>query len=291
MTPAAPVEPALFCGIELGARIERAEAQMIARATEAAGRGAGDASAGPFVLPLAGGVACFAQPGAPMNKVVGLGFAGAPALGDLDAVERAYAARACPVQVELCSLADPAVGTLLSERGYRLTGFENLLARSLAGQRSYAPPPGTTVSRCPPDQLASWVEMMVLGFGAPDREGRASREPFPEDLLTQTMTDLASAGDFIAFLARREGAPVGGASLRITDGIAQLAGATTLPEHRRRGVHTALLAARLADAAGAGCDLAVVTTSPGSKSQGNAIRQHFSLLYTRAILVKPVAPA
>jgi hypothetical protein len=51
-------------------------------------------------------------------------------------------------------------------------------------------------------------------------------------------------------------------------------------------VQTALLAKRLADAARAGCDVAVVTTQPGSKSQQNVQRRGFHLLYTRAILVK-----
>jgi hypothetical protein len=36
----------------------------------------------------------------------------------------------------------------------------------------------------------------------------------------------------------------------------------------------------------AGCDIAVVTTAPGSKSQENVQRRGFDLLYTRAILVK-----
>ena len=49
---------------------------------------------------------------------------------------------------------------------------------------------------------------------------------------------------------------------------------------------TALLTARLAHAAAAGCDIAVVTTQPGSKSQENMQRHGFDLLYTRAILVK-----
>jgi hypothetical protein len=51
-------------------------------------------------------------------------------------------------------------------------------------------------------------------------------------------------------------------------------------------VQTALLAARAADAAAAGCDIAVVTTQPGSRSQHNVQRRGFDLLYTRAILVK-----
>jgi len=47
-----------------------------------------------------------------------------------------------------------------------------------------------------------------------------------------------------------------------------------------------LLVPRLADAAAADCELAVVTTQPGWKSQQNAQRRGFDLLYTRAILVK-----
>ena len=63
-------------------------------------------------------------------------------------------------------------------------------------------------------------------------------------------------------------------------------GATTAPAHRRRGVQAALLSARLADARAAGCDIAVVTTLPGSKSQQNVQRQGFELLYARATLVR-----
>jgi hypothetical protein len=51
-------------------------------------------------------------------------------------------------------------------------------------------------------------------------------------------------------------------------------------------VQTALLRARLTAAAAAGCDVAVVTTQPGSKSHRNVQRQGFDLLYARAILVK-----
>jgi ribosomal protein S18 acetylase RimI-like enzyme len=76
--------------------------------------------------------------------------------------------------------------------------------------------------------------------------------------------------------------------MRILNGVAQLCGAATLPEHRRRGVQTALLRERLAEAAREGCDVAVVTTQPGSPSQENAQRQGFELLYARAVLIKPV---
>jgi hypothetical protein len=44
------------------------------------------------------------------------------------------------------------------------------------------------------------------------------------------------------------------------------------------GVQAALLSARLADAAAADRDIAVVATLPGSKSQQNVQRQGFDLL-------------
>jgi hypothetical protein len=51
-------------------------------------------------------------------------------------------------------------------------------------------------------------------------------------------------------------------------------------------VQGTLLSERLRAAEKAGCDVAVVTTQPGSKSQENVQKQGFELLYTRAILVK-----
>jgi ribosomal protein S18 acetylase RimI-like enzyme len=74
--------------------------------------------------------------------------------------------------------------------------------------------------------------------------------------------------------------------VRISKGLAQMSGASTLPAHRRRGVQSTLLRARLSDAARAGCDLAITCTEPASKSQENMQRAGFELLYARAVLVR-----
>jgi GNAT superfamily N-acetyltransferase len=110
-------------------------------------------------------------------------------------------------------------------------------------------------------------------------------EEFPREVIIAAERDSAAA-DTVRYAALRDGILAGGASMRIAEGVAQLTGAATAPAHRRRGVQTALLSARLADATAAGCDVAVITTQPGSKSQQNAQRQGFDLLYTRAVLVK-----
>jgi GNAT superfamily N-acetyltransferase len=261
----------LFCDTALAARIERAEVDLMAAAT-------------PFGIPLAGGVATYAEPRSPFNKVAGLGFGGVPAAADLEEVERAFAARGAPVQIEVAHLADPAVGRMLTERGYRLVSFENVLGMRLGGAVERVAAPGVEVRRSGDDEFDAWLDVVADGFAHPDAQGVPSHEDFPRDVLERAERAFAAAG-VVRYIALRDGAVAGGAGLYVADGIAQLAGAATAPAHRRHGVQTALLAARLADAAAAGCDLAVVTTQPGSKSQQNVQRRGFELLYTRAVLV------
>ena len=119
----------LFCGSALAQRIERAEVELITKASHAARRRADDRAG--FAIPIAGGVASFAEPNSPFNKVAGLGFGGIPSGAELDRIERSFAAHAAAVQIELANLADPAIGAILTERGYRLTSYENVLGRAL----------------------------------------------------------------------------------------------------------------------------------------------------------------
>ena len=69
-------------------------------------------------------------------------------------------------------------------------------------------------------------------------------------------------------------------------GIAALYGTATLPEFRRRGVQSALIARRLHEAALAGCEYAVVSTQPGSGSQRNMERRGFRVAYTKIVMVR-----
>ena len=273
----------LFCGTALAERIERAETGLIAGATEAARRRRPEAEG--FSIPLAGGLAAFAEDGSPFNKVVGLGFGGVPSTAALDGIERAFAARGAPVQVELAHLADPAIGALLTGRGYRLVSFENVLGLAITGKPRRVRPPGIEVRRSGDEEFESWIDVVVDGFAHPDFQGVPSREDFPREVIAGAERDVAAAA-VVRYAAWREGVMAGGGSFRAAESIAQLTGAATAPAHRRRGVQTALLSARLADAAAAGCDIAVVTTQPGSKSQQNVQRRGFDLLYTRAVLVK-----
>jgi GNAT superfamily N-acetyltransferase len=166
--------------------------------------------------------------------------------------------------------------------------FENVLGRAIDGEPEPVATAGVDVRRSGDEEFEAWHRVIADGFAHPDTQGVASHEEFPDDIIERAERDLAAAGG-VRYIALRDDIAAGGAGLRIADGVAQMTGAATAPAHRRRGVQTALLAARLADAASAGCDIAVATTQPGSKSQHNVQRRGFHLLYTRAVLIKQPA--
>ncbi|CAM4518391.1 GNAT family N-acetyltransferase [Nocardia ninae] len=282
-------ELSLFAGTDLAARVERADRSLMAEGARAAARR--NPQQNVLLLPIGSGLAVWAGAASPLDKVVGVGMGDDFDDSTLDAVEQAYAERDAPVQFEVSTLADPSVVERLTRRGYLLTGFENVLGLRLEPDRQSNPADGVEVSAVGTEDFETWLDVMIDGFATPDTQGVASNEDFPREILDDAMRDMSAADGFTGSLARIDGVPVGGASLRLAEGVAQLCGAATLPAFRRRGVQATLLSTRLATAAAAGCDLAVVSTLPGSKSQQNVQRIGFQLLYARAILVRPAPSA
>ena len=175
---------------------------------------------------------------------------------------------------------------MLTGRGYRLVGFENVLARRLADDVHVVGTSEVSVSVVDDDDQPLWMETLTTGFLHPDVfDGPVSHESFDRSALERAYELFGALPGVVRLLARRQMEVAGGGSLYLHDGIALLCGAATLPAHRRRGVQAALLQARLAHARAVGCELAVVTTQPGSKSQQNVQRAGFELIYSRAILV------
>lgn len=85
---------------------------------------------------------------------------------------------------------------------------------------------------------------------------------------------------YIAFI---DGEPAAHGAMFVGDRTATFGFGATLEQYRGRGCQAALLSARLADAARAGCDLAIVQANPGSTSQRNIERAGMRVAYTRAI--------
>lgn len=278
----------MFCDTALAARVERAEATLIGDAARAS---AARLARAPFVLELCGGVAACTEPGSPLCKVAGLGFDEVPSDAAWREVEQAYDEREVEVVVEVSSLARPEIVHELSARGYELVGCEHVLgldlcARGAASAAADAARASIEIAPIAAGEERTWTDALLDGFAAPDAQGVASHESFPREALERAITDMTRARGVERQLARVDGRIAGGASMRISAGVAQLCGAATLPALRRRGVQRALLDWRLTEAARSGCELAVVTTQPGSKSQQNVMRLGFALLYVRVVLVR-----
>jgi ribosomal protein S18 acetylase RimI-like enzyme len=275
----------MFADLALARRIDEAEASLSADITNRIiARGA---VPGAFHREFAGGVAVCAGPASPVNKIIGAGFDGVPDDGAFDELEARYFALGASARAEVATLADPAFAQHLTRRGYVLNGFENVLACPIAPvMRNSLEPPGNAMIEPASDQQA-FMDVMIDGFESPDTGVvSAPGEQFARDVLEQTFNDIAGARGFVRYVAIVDGEVAAAGTMRLFDGVAQLCGAATRPLFRRRGLQTAMLHARLREAAAAGCDVAVVTTEPGSKSQQNVQRAGFALLYTRAVLIK-----
>ena len=278
----------MFASTDLARRIERAESELSADIAHAAER---RQEPGAFALPLWGGVAAFAGQGSPINKFIGAGFDTADGLDEtaLEQVEGMFAQRQTPMQAEIAILADPRVALALTRRGFLLEGFENVLGRRLEPAAADEPEDrsGVIVRPVEASDHQMWRDLVATAFEHPDPgPGGAPPPPVPRDALDRAYSDFAETRGYRAYLATIGGVPAGGGALRLFDGVAQLCGAGTVPSFRRRGVQTALLRSRLADAQAAGCDVATVTTQPGTRSQQNSQANGFALLYTRAVLVR-----
>lgn len=275
----------MFADAALAARIDRAEGRYVASIAEAVGARRGDSRT--LIQPISGGMSIYAGPSSPMNKVIGLGLEGPLDLAALDEIEREWRARDEAVRIEMSVLADASIPVVLSERGYHVHGFENVLARALDVEQAAADDTqGVTVERLRKEDERTWIDIAVAAFSNLDGTGSTADDSSHIAVMEEVMGDVLAAPGLRPYLARLDGRPVGEGALCVAGDIALLAGAGTIPDARGRGVQKALLRRRLADAAAAGAELAVVVTAPGTRSQENVMRRGFMLLYTRIILVR-----
>ncbi len=227
---------------------------------------------------VAGGRAVFAGAGSPLTETKAIGLHGPVTDADLDRMEAVFFGRGEPCRVVVCPLADASLVEGLGRRGYRLSGFENILVLPLSPDDPEPPPiPGIEIRPLGPKEHELYANVVAPNFVGPAGSIDETLE------MMATMLGMEHALSFLAFI---EGVPVGGGSVLMHQNLALLAGAATLPPYRNRGVHAALHHARLALARRSGCDLAAQGAHPGSTSQRNAKRRGLRVAYTRAFLVR-----
>jgi GNAT superfamily N-acetyltransferase len=258
-----------FADLALARRLERCEARANAACTEARARLAPEVGA--TWIECAGTLAMYDGVGSPLTQTFALGIFESPTAQDLERIEAFFAERGAAVFHEVSPLAGVETLDLLVSRGYRPVELTSVMYQPIAARPPSSDGP-VRARIAEPHEIDRWAEVAAEGW-------REFAEVAP--LMRDLGRVAASADGATPFFAEVGGQPIATGALVIHEGVALLAGASTVPEGRRQGAQRVLLDARLRHATAAGCDLAMMCTAPGSASQRNAERQGFRIAYTR----------
>ena len=139
----------------------------------------------------------------------------------------------------------------------------------------------------PPAESNPEIRVRIIGLDEADlwsqvgARGWTHEHPELQPFMLDIGKLLVYRENSACFMAEVDGQAAAAGALLVHEGVALFAGASTVPEFRRRGLQGALLAARMSYAREQGCDLAMMVAEAGSNSQRNAQRQGFLVAYTR----------
>lgn len=242
---------------------------------------------------IGSGVALFAGRESPLTQSFGLGFDIAETSNDdllrqLGTLEEFFFSHNASVNIELANLTDMRFTQLLGERGYAVSEYSFVLGLPLRNNavlpsHSNISLPEITLSAFPVQDSAQEDAAKVIA--AAFMEQNANESSVSREFLELFVVAMQAEGS-LAFGVNIDGEIAGVGGLTILDGIAMLWGAATQPKFRGRGVQKALIDARLKYAQNAGCDIAQVSTAPGTISQENMQKKGFNILYARTKFTK-----
>jgi GNAT superfamily N-acetyltransferase len=259
-----------FSDIALARRLERAEGTASARFAEARLRLFPGSGAG--WMECASAYSIFDGPDSPITQTFGLGVFENLTARTLDVIERYFFDRAAPVQHEVCPLAGAAALDLLCARHYRPIEISNVMYQPVREPAAWDQG-NIRVRIIEPEEAGLWSEVSARGW--------SHEHPELREFILQYCGISAASYQGLCFLAEVDGEPGAAGVLHVHDGVALFAGASTVPELRRRGLQAALLAERMRYAFQHGCELAMMVAEAGSNSQRNAERNGFRVAYTR----------
>jgi GNAT superfamily N-acetyltransferase len=263
----------IVADLALARRLERAEARANAEFVTA--RAAAFPDSGAEWFEVAGAHVMYDGPDSPCTQTFGLGMFEPVTNADLDRVEQFFRRRGAVVYHEICPLADASLIGMLNERGYQPFEFSSVLYRRIQALPPADASPGNSIQA---RRIERGEEKLWSRTAA---EGWRDAAPGLDEFIYQLEQLIPHQPHGHNFVAERAGEAIAAGALFLSDGVALLAGASTIPKWRKQGAQRALLERRLHYGAEHGCDVAMIVAAPGSASQRNAEREGFRIAYTR----------
>jgi GNAT superfamily N-acetyltransferase len=223
-----------------------------------------------------GGALCTAAPIAPssalLSRVLGLGLEQPATQEVLDQIDRFFSEAGAAYGITVTPEADPPELTAwLAERGFS-RGYA--WAKFRRGVEPIAPPQtDLVVERVGADRGDVFADVFQRAYGTPE-------------LLRPRLEQLPGLPGWHCFVAFGAGVPAATGAVFVTGEVGWLGMAGTLPEFRRRGAQSSLLAARIDTARETGCNVVVTETGEAvegraSNSYRNIVRAGFEPVYVR----------
>ena len=165
----------------------------------------------------------------------------------------------------------------LSERLERRGFTEGMLASAMVYDPPTAPPPAETVAEInvsPDGEYDLWADIMCRGFGHDQTMGEVGR-------------DVLIVPEVRRYLARVDGEPAGTTLVYSQFGMGYVDHVATLPEHRRKGIASAMVTQAVADSQAMGNRWTTLETTTGSNAERIYQRQGFRIAYHRRRYIMP----
>lgn len=257
----------------LSQKLERTEARSNADFVETRARIEPDSDAA--WIEVGGAYAMFDGIESPLTQTFGLGVFEEATEEHLDRLETFFRERGAAVFHEVSPMADASILSLLSTRGYRPIELTSVMYQELDAGGDLLPQrnPSIIARTINSDEADVWARTAAAGW--------ATEFPGLDEFMLGIGKISTRSKGSRPFLAELDGRPIAAGGFQMYDDVCVLAGASTIPEERRKGAQNALLAARLRYAVEHGCRLAIMGALPGSQSQKNAQKNGFHIAYTR----------
>ncbi len=214
-------------------------------------------------------------PGPSYNLVKGLRD------GDEEAVDeiiRFYSEKEIPVRLELTpSYSSAALMKFLHSKGFYQCDFHTTMYAEPSVLTDCPINSAIEIRRLKKHEFNLFGEIYTKGFGLPD---------FLKSGVAENNVILYENKYWRFYLASVGNEPAGIAVLFMKDGFASLAAAATLPEFRAKGVHSALIQARIYQALTDQCKFITGQAKFGSVSQNNMEKSGLKIAYTKAIWIR-----
>jgi GNAT superfamily N-acetyltransferase len=211
-----------------------------------------------------------------INRVIGLGVTRPASAATLDRIADVFGSVRHSVALAP-SAQPPDLPDMLRERGYE-AGYAWVKFQRPAAL-PFEATTGLRVERIGAERSGDYVAVIAAGF----------------DLLPEAAAMLAhlpGRPGWGCYLAYARETPVAAGAVFVHGDHAWLGQATTLPEHRRRGGQSALMAARIGEARAAGASVVVTETGETidgrpANSYHNILRAGFEPAYVRPNFISP----